>query len=90
MVPSERMPTAPANTNSSVRKLSDRWRPWVAELVAYIHENGIPNREGSQGQEELINAVADALAKCGKQGIARSTVQPVVQAVLDRLRSAEN
>lgn len=71
-------------------KLSERWRPWVAELVAHIHENGVPEGIGSQGQEELIKAVADALAMRGEESLARSTVQPIVQAVLDRLRSADN
>lgn len=72
------------------RRQSDLWRPWVAELVSYIHQNGVPEGIGSQGQEELITAVADALAARGIEALARSTVQPVVQAVLDRLRSAEN
>jgi hypothetical protein len=71
-------------------KLSQRWRPWVAELVAHVHENGAPEGVGSQGQEELIKAVADALAARGEEMLARSTVQPIVQAVLDRLRSADN
>jgi hypothetical protein len=71
------------------RKLSDGWRIWVAELVAYVHDNGYPDGVGSQGQEELIQAVAGALAARGEEGLARTTVQPVVQAVLDRLRSAK-
>ncbi len=72
------------------RRPSDRWRPWIAELVAYVHHNGIPPGIGSQGQEELIQAIADALAVRGEGTLARATVQPVVQAVLDRLRAAEN
>ena len=72
------------------RRLSERWRPWVAELIAYIHDNGAHEGIGSQGQEQLIKAVDDALAMRGKAGLARSTVQPVVQAVLNRLRSAGN
>ena len=71
-------------------KLSERWRPWVAELVAHIHDKGVPEGVGSQGQEELIKAVADALAERGEETLSRSTVQPIVQAVLDRLRSADN
>jgi hypothetical protein len=80
---------AAAETAMVGRRPSERWRPWIAELVAHIHEHGIPEGIGSQGQEELISAVADALASRGEEGLGRSTVQPVVQAVLDRLRDAE-
>jgi hypothetical protein len=71
------------------RRQSDLWRPWVAELVAYIHENGIPDGVGAQGQEELIKGIADALAERSIEALGRSTVQPVIQEVLDRLRAAE-
>jgi hypothetical protein len=43
----------------------------------------------SQGQEEVIKAIANRLAEAGEEPLSRSTVQPTVQAVLDRLRSAE-
>lgn len=72
------------------RRLSEHWTPWVAELASIIHEHGIPPGAGSQGQEELIRKISDALATRGVEGPSRSTVQPVVQAVLDRLRSAGN
>jgi hypothetical protein len=72
------------------RRLSERWPAWIAELVAYVHEHGIPAGIGSQGQEEVITGVAKALAERGEETFARSTVQPAVQAMLDRLRSAEN
>ncbi len=70
------------------RRLSDAWPEWVAELAWIIHEQGISPGAGSQGQEDLINQVADAVAQRGGAGLARTTVQPVVQAVLDRLRAA--
>jgi hypothetical protein len=76
--------------SASGRRLSKGWPIWIAELVATIHDSGVPDGVGSQGQEELIKKVADALAERGIEGLARSTVQPVVQAVLDRLRAAEN
>jgi hypothetical protein len=85
-------PSEPNPTVADVaagRRLSDKWRPWTAELVSYIHEAGIPEGVGSQGQEELINAVANRLVERGEEPLSRSTVQPTVQAVLDRLRSAE-
>jgi hypothetical protein len=70
------------------RRLSEQWRPWIAELVAEVHDHGVPEGVGSQGQEELIKRVADALAERGFESLGRSTVQPIVQAVLDRMRAA--
>jgi hypothetical protein len=72
------------------RKLNELWLPWVAELVAYLHEAEIPEGVGSQGQQQIIKAVDDRLAKAGVATLGRTTVQPVVQAVLDRMRAAEN
>ena len=72
------------------RRKSDLWRPWIAELVARVHDEGLPEGVGSQGQEELIKAVADALAERGQDSLSRSAVQPIVQAVLDRMRRANN
>jgi hypothetical protein len=79
----------PQANSPSGRRLSEKWRPWIAELVAYIHENGVPDGVGSQGQEEVIQGVADALSVRAHDALGRSTVQPIVQAVLDRLRIAE-
>jgi len=72
------------------RPLGKRWPVWIAELVCEIHERGFPEGIGSQGQEELITRVAEALAKRGVEGLGRTTVQATVQAVLDRHRFAEN
>lgn len=69
------------------RRLSELWPDWVAELVRTIHDDGAPAGIGSQGQEELIKRVADALAARGIECPARTTVQSTVQAVLDRLRA---
>ncbi|MXO66587.1 hypothetical protein GRI91_12545 [Altererythrobacter endophyticus] len=68
------------------RPPSAAWPRWVAELVHYIHENGYPDGEGAQGQEMLINSVADRLAEQGFPSPSRSTVQRSIQAVLDRFR----
>jgi hypothetical protein len=72
------------------RRQSKAWPDWIAELVSHIHEEGCPPGEGSQGQEAIIGAVANRLAKRGIDGPSRSTVQTAVRAVLDRLRSAGN
>ena len=64
------------------------WNAWIAELALHVHENGLPTGEGSKGQEALISAIAERLAKQGIEGPSRSTVQGAAQAVLDRVRSA--
>lgn len=85
------LPTpTPAPTNGERapggRRPSALWPDWVAELAAHIHHQGFPSGTGSQGQEELIKAVADGLARRGRHAPGRATVQPVVRAVLDLLR----
>jgi hypothetical protein len=72
------------------RPRSEKWIDWVAELAAYIHFNGIPTGEGVEGQDALIAAIDQKLIDAGREGLSRSTVQPIVRAVLGRLRSAEN
>lgn len=72
-----------------LRALNAKWADWIAEFVSQVHDHGFPAGIGSQGQEELIQRVADGLAKRGIVGPARSTVQSIVQATLDRVRSAE-
>lgn len=71
------------------RPPSPAWPEWIAELVAYIHEQGFPAGEGSQGQETLITAIADRLADRGLESPSRATVQAAVRSVLDRLRSVK-
>lgn len=80
----------PATVANPTRKLNELWLPWVAELVAYVHEDGIPPGVGSQGQQKIIKDVDDRLAKAGLPTLGRTTVQPVVQAVLDRIRAADD
>ncbi len=72
------------------RPMSPLWPEWVAELVAHIHEEGIPKGVANDGAEALITRVADGLAARGLEGPSRSTVQDAVQAVLRRLRLAGN
>ena len=72
---------------SGGRRRSENWSDWIAELTAYIHEEGIPAGSGVEGQDSLIAAIDERLRG---EGLSRSTVQPVVRAVLKRLRSAGN
>lgn len=88
MVPSEHPETTVVGEDRQPR-VSQRWHRWVAELAYNIHSKGYPPGVGSDGQEELIQRVAAALTEQGEAELARTTVQPVVQAVLDRFRSAD-
>ena len=70
------------------RKLSPSWPEWVAELVAHIHENGIPEGHGAGGVDVVLAAVAERLAARGLEGPARSTTHDTMRAVLLRMRGA--
>jgi hypothetical protein len=76
--------------SGSGRPRSEKWTAWIAELVAYVHEEGVPGGSGTDGQDPIIAAVDARLIERGLEGPSRSTVQPVVRAVLQRLRSAGN
>ena len=84
----------PASADKSPRKTgrpkAESWNAWIAELALHVHYDGLPKGEGAQGQEALINAIAERLAKRGIDAPSRSTVQAAAQAVLDRVRSAGN
>lgn len=83
-------PKLEANARKSGgRPPSAAWPVWVAELARYLHDNGFPAGAGSQGQEAMINAIAERLAVKGLHCPTRSTVQPIVQAVLNRLRETD-
>ena len=73
--------------NSGGRSMSRHWPEWVAELVAHVHEAGIPEGVGTKGSEALIDAVATRLAERGLDAPSRSTVQETINAVLRRMRN---
>lgn len=72
------------------RPAANWWPDFAEELAVYIHESGIPDGQGHDGQSSLIDAVFARLVERGKPEPGRGTVQPVVNAVLRRIRSAEN
>lgn len=80
----------PLQVQTRGRPRSEAWPQWVAELVAYIHEEGMPAGEGTRGQDELIAAVEDRLSGRGLEAPSRTTVQETAKAVLLRLREPEN
>jgi hypothetical protein len=72
------------------RKPANWWPDFAEELAFHIHEKGFPEGRGSEGQGELIDAIFEAMAGQGKSEPSRSQVQPVINAVLRRLRAAGN
>lgn len=72
------------------RKRSEQWNDWIVALADQIHNGGIPPGSAAEGQDQLIADIDARLVKRGLEGPARSTVQPVVRAILLRLRQAEN
>ena len=72
------------------RPLAAWWPDFVAELVAYVVEAGLPLGIGHQGQTEVIRDVCARLQERGKEEPSRAQIQEAVNAVLRRMRSAGN
>lgn len=72
------------------RPAANWWPDFAEELAVYVHDNGIPEGQGHDGQSMLIDAVFARLVEQGKPEPGRGTVQAVVNAVLRRIRSAGN
>lgn len=70
------------------RPAANWWPAFAEELALTIHEEGIPEGAGHVGQSELLDRVCTRLSVSGKPEPSRTTVQPVINAVLKRLRSA--
>lgn len=77
----------PPAKNKGGAPRSAAWEDFISELAAKIHEEGIPQGEGTQGAEQFMEDLFDRLATCGKEHPQRSTVQPTIRAVLQRLRA---
>lgn len=75
-----------AQRHTGGRPMSELWPDWVAELVSYIHDHGIPPGSGSTGADDLISRVDDRLSEKGLDAPSRSTVLVTAKAVLRRLR----
>ena len=72
------------------RPREEWWPDFVAELVAYVKEVGIPDGIGHQGQSVVLKEVSDRLVSRGKPEPGRTQTQDTINAVLRRLRSAGN
>lgn len=81
-------PAVPKPTRAG-RPPATWWPAFAEELAVYIHENGLPEGEGAEGQGEVIEAVLQRLSDLGVEP-SRSAIQPVIREVLKRLRPARN
>ncbi|MEZ5709068.1 MAG: hypothetical protein R3E02_06765 [Blastomonas sp.] len=79
-----------AGQHGGGRPAANWWPDFAEELAVYIHEEGIPEGQQHEGQSALIDAIFARMAEQGKAEPGRGTVQPVVNAVLRRIRSAGN
>jgi hypothetical protein len=79
----EHFPKLPAKRKANGRPPANWW-PYVAEeLAVWEHEDGLPRLPG-----HVIQGLMDRLAERGVDPLpARSTLQPVVEAILNRLTS---
>jgi len=78
----------PETTRRMGRKPANWWPDFAEELAAYIHDDGLPKGVDTEGQDEVIKAIFGRMAETGKAEPSRTQVQPVVNAVLRRLRAA--
>lgn len=77
-----------AQTRAMPTRGAARWWPAFAEeLAIYIHEEGIPDGIGTDGQGDLIKVIQQRVANRNIDEPSRTAIQPVIQAVLDRLRA---
>lgn len=72
------------------RRPANWWPDFAEELAVYIHECGLPDGIGHDGQSAVIDSIFARMAERGKSEPGRGTVQPVVNAILRRIRSAGN
>lgn len=75
---------------SGGRKPAIWWPDFAEELAVYVHEDGLPAGTDTEGQSEVIEAIFHRMAEREKPEPGRPTVQPVINAVLRRVRSAGN
>lgn len=81
-------PLPAASASGRGRPPAPWWPAFAEELAIWLHDNGLPSGAGTDGQSEMIDGIFDSLANAGKPVPTRTTVQPVVNSVLLRLRSA--
>ncbi|GAA4780149.1 hypothetical protein [Novosphingobium ginsenosidimutans] len=80
----------PKPSMSGGRRPANWWPDFAEELAIYCLKEDPPEGEGTDGQSAMIEAIFKRMAERGKPEPSRSTVQPVINAILRRWRSAGN
>ena len=70
------------------RPAANWWPDFAEELAMYCLMSDLPLGDGTEGQSEMLETVFQRMAERGKPEPSRSSVQPVINAVLRRFRSA--
>lgn len=78
------VPSIPTEAAGKPRKLRGGWPDWIASVAMLASDGKI---QGTLTETELLRLVAEDMAAKGQDEMSRSTVQPIAQAILARLRS---
>ena len=70
------------------RKPANWWPDFAEELAMWCLLNDPPEGNDTSGQSDIIDAIFRRMAERGKAEPSRTTIQPVINAVLRRFRSA--
>ncbi|MFC3175411.1 hypothetical protein ACFOD9_14225 [Novosphingobium bradum] len=68
------------------RPAANWWPAFAEELAVYLHDSGPPQGTGTEGQSEMLAEIFRRMNERGHGEPSRSTVQPVINAVLQRVR----
>jgi len=68
------------------RPAANWWPAFAEELAVYLHDSGPPQGTGTEGQSEMLAVIFRRMNERGHGEPSRSTVQPVINAVLQRVR----
>lgn len=80
---------APSKRNGG-RGPAKWWPDFAEELAIYCLKEDPPEGSGTEGQSAMIEAIFKRMAERGKSEPSRTTVQPVINEILRRWRSAGN
>lgn len=83
-------PSAQQLNGNRGRKPANWWPDFAEELAIYCLKEDPPEGSGTEGQSEMIDAIFGRMAARGKSEPSRTTVQPVINEILRRWRSAGN
>jgi hypothetical protein len=83
-------PSTPTSIKSGGRKPASWWPDFAEELAVHIYDEGLPAGVETGGQTDMIAAIFARMTERGKDEPSRTQVQPVINAVLRRLRPAGN